>query len=410
MRRLRMIKKRGSMLSHKKKLLVTASTFPRWANDTEPRFVLDLAKSMSDRFDITVLAPAAAGAKEMEVLEDIKVIRYHYFPIHKWETLCYPGAIVPRIREKKIRLLLVPFLFLALFMKLYCILPEYDIVHAHWIIPQGIVQSFFKKPYIVTGHGGDVTSLNVGILKKLKIRCLRKARGITVVSEFLKEEILGLYPQADVEVISMGCNIKEFGKQHFAPDYFKQGNRKVVLYAGRLAEKKGVSYLIEAMRNVDALLVIVGGGPLEKRLKEQAEGLRNKIVFLGPKTHDELKVIYASADIFVAPSIVAKDGDQEGLPLVLLEAMASGLPIVSGESGGIRDIIINGQNGYIINVKNVNLLSERINAILSDEEKAKKFHLAGKLTVSDYDYSKIASKYYEIINRTTGLPDVDRIC
>ena len=152
----------------KSKLLVTASTFPRWEGDTEPRFVLDLAKALGKYYDVTVLAPAAIGAKDKEILEGVEVIRYHYFPVHKWETLCYPGAIVPRIKEKKVRGLLVPFLIVSLWWKLFRLLPQYDIVHAHWLLPQGIVQSFFNKPYLVTGHGGDVTSLNKGIIKKVE--------------------------------------------------------------------------------------------------------------------------------------------------------------------------------------------------------------------------------------------------
>ena len=86
----------------KKKLLVTASTFPRWNGDTEPRFVLDLCIGLNKYFDVTVLVPMCPNAKEEEYLEGVQVIRYHYFPIHKWETLCYPGAIVPRIKEKNI--------------------------------------------------------------------------------------------------------------------------------------------------------------------------------------------------------------------------------------------------------------------------------------------------------------------
>ena len=129
----------------KKKLLITGSTFPRWKGDTEPRFIFDYADAMAEYYDVTVLVPAAPGAKDRERMSNVNVIRYHYFPIHKWETLCYPGAIVPRIKEKKIRLFLVPFLFLSLYCHLKKILPKYDIVHAHWLIPQGIVQSFFKK-------------------------------------------------------------------------------------------------------------------------------------------------------------------------------------------------------------------------------------------------------------------------
>ena len=276
----------------KKKLLVTASTFPRWKDDTEPRFVLDLASHMTDEFDVTVLVPAAPGAKNREVLEGVQVIRYHYFPVHKWETLCYPGAIVPRIKEKKIRALLVPFLLLSLYFHLWKILPEYDVVHAHWLIPQGIVQSFFKKPYIVTGHGGDVVSLNKGIMRKLKVRCLKKARHVTVVSEYLKGRVQELVPEIEPEVISMGVDTRKFGRQYRVENYFGQGDKKVVLFVGRLAEKKGVAYLIEAMKQIDALLVIVGNGPLRKTLEEQAEQVgKDRIRFLGEKTHEELKKI-----------------------------------------------------------------------------------------------------------------------
>ena len=132
---------------NKKKLLITASTFPRYKGDSEPRFVLDLAVALLPYFDITVLVPACPESIEYEILEGIKVVRYHYFPIHKWETLCYPGAIVPRIKEKKIRILLVPFLLWGLYWNLRRMSKFVDAVHAHWLIPQGIVQSFLKKPY-----------------------------------------------------------------------------------------------------------------------------------------------------------------------------------------------------------------------------------------------------------------------
>ncbi len=378
----------------KKKLLVTASTFPRWEGDTEPRFVLDLSRNMTDEFDVTVLVPAAPGAKAEEDMEGVHVIRYHYFPIHRWETLCYPGAIVPRIKEKKIRILLVPFLLLALYFRLAKILPEYDIVHAHWIIPQGIVQSFFKKPYIVTGHGGDVTSLNKGVIKKLKIRCIRKAKHVTVVSEHLKDKIKELLPEAELDVISMGVDTERFGKRYRVANYFGQGNKKVVLFVGRLAEKKGVTFLIEAMKQVDALLIIVGDGPLRQSLEKQALELeKGKVTFLGGRTHDELRTIYASADVFVIPSVTAKDGDQEGLPTVILEAMASGLPIVASKSGGIEQIIQDGENGLLCEEKCVEQLIVKINKILEQSEECSTLAIGGQKTIAEYDYSRIADEY-----------------
>lgn len=387
------------MDNQKKRLLVTASTFLRWEGDTEPRFVLDLSKHMTDEFDVTVLVPAAPGAKSRENLEGVEVIRYHYFPIHKWETLCYPGAIVPRIKEKKARVLLVPFLFFSLYFHLFKLLPRFDIVHAHWLIPQGIVQSFFKKPYIVTGHGGDVTSLNKGIFRKLKIRCIKRAKKITVVSEHLKKEVKKLIPEINPDVISMGVDVSIFGKQYYVPNYFGQEDKKVVLFVGRLAEIKGVAYLIDAMKKVNALLVIVGDGPLREALEKQAVEMKDKVLFLGAKTHIELKTIYASADIFVAPSITAGNGEREGLGLVILEAMASGLPVVASNSGGITEIIHNGQNGLLCKEKNCNQIAEAVKILLQDEDFRNQIIENSKNAVKKYDYSNIARQYSLLLSK-----------
>lgn len=382
---------------NKIKILVTASTFPRWVDDTEPRFILDLCKVLKNYFEVTVLVPSCPGAKDKEIIEGINVIRYHYFPIHRWETLCYPGAIVPRIKEKKVRILLVPFLFLGLWIKLLKIINSYDIVHAHWLIPQGIIQSFFEKPYVVTGHGGDVTSLNKGALKKLKIRTLRKAAKVTVVSNALKDEITKMLPGLDVYVRSMGCNVNEFSTRYRVRDYFYQKNEKVILFVGRLAEKKGVTYLIEAMKAIDAKLVIVGKGNLEAELKEQSREQGYKIVFLGPKTHKELKEIYASADVFAAPSVTAKDGDKEGFGLVFLEAMASGLPVVGSNSGGIPEVVIDGVNGLLTEEKNVTDIADKLNRILSDEVLYEKLKVGALNTAKKYDYNTIGQEYAELL-------------
>lgn len=387
------------MAGKKKKLLVTASTFPRWEGDTEPRFVLDLAAHMTDAYDVTVLVPAAPGAKDAEEMEGVKVIRYHYFPVHRWETLCYPGAIVPRIKEKKRRALLVPFLFLGLYVKLFKMLPEYDIVHAHWLIPQGIVQSFFKKPYIVTGHGGDIASFNRGLLKRLKVRCLKNAEHVTVVSEKWKGSINKLVPLVDVDIISMGCDLDKFNAKNRKDNYFNQGKKKVILFVGRLVEIKGVHYLISAMQRIDALLIIVGDGPLKSELMEQGKAYEGKVRFLGSKSHQELPQIFASSDVFVIPSITDSRGAQEGMPTVIFEAMASGLPVIGTRTGGIKEIIQDGKNGLLCEEKSMVQLADCINRILNDEMFSEKLAEGAKKTVEKYSYSYIADEYKELLKK-----------
>lgn len=381
----------------KNKLLVTASTFPRWEEDTEPRFVLDLCKALAEYFDVTVLVPWAIGAKKREKLEGVEVIRYHYFPIHRFETLCYPGAIVPRIKEKKLRVLLVPFLAFSLWFNLFKLLPKYDYVHVHWLIPQGLIQSLFKKKYIITGHGADVCSFNSGLMLKAKRYVLKKASTVAVVSKHLENVVKAIDPDISPVILPMGCWVDNFSEKFKKENYYQQGCKKVILFVGRLAEKKGVTYLIEAMKSVDAKLVIVGNGPLEMKLKEQAAQQNDKIIFLGAKTHEELKVLYASADIFVAPSVTAKNGDQEGFGLVLLEAMASGLPVIASKSGGITDIITDGENGLLVEEKNPLDLAEKLNRLLNDKGLYNKIKGESLNTAARYDYKKIGREYAKLI-------------
>ncbi len=383
----------------KKKLLMTASTFPRWAGDTEPRFILDLARAVNRYYDVTVLAPAAPGAKDEETLEGVRVIRYHYLPVRKWETLCYPGAIVARIREKKARALQVPFLLFALWVRLLRLKGKYDVIQAHWLIPQGIAQSFAGGKYVVTSHGSDLTAMNAGLMRRLKQRCLDLARRVTVVSGRLRQILLENYhvPEEKVEVISMGCDLAGFSPEKRNPVRFASGRRHV-LFVGRLVEVKGVRYLIDAMEAVDADLHIVGDGPEAADLRARAERFGDRIVFLGSMPHEALAELYASADVCVFPSIHASDGTEEGFGLVIVEAMACGTPVVASRSGGIVDIVSDGVNGLLAEEKDSRSLADRINAVLSDPELAGRLRAAGLETARRYDYGALAERFARVLD------------
>ena len=383
----------------KKKMLITASTFPRWADDTEPRFILDYAKAMCEYYDVTVMAPAAPGARTEEEIFGVKIIRYHYFPIHKWETLCYPGAIVPRIKEKKIRALLVPFLFIGLRRALKNKADKFDIVHAQWLIPQGIVQRRINKPYIITAHGGDISQLNTGFIRLEKEKALRKAKAVCVVSEFKKAELEKLFPDVDCQIISMGVDTDFFGARNRQENYFNQADKRVVLFVGRLAGIKGVNYLIDAVSQMGkpTKLVIVGSGPEEDNLKRQAKALDIDIQFMGGKSHKELQTIYPSADVLVVSSIIDKNGAQEGLPTVILEAMASGLPVVATRTGGIPNLVCDHESGLLCEEKSAESIKEALEKLLNDENLRSDMIQGGYKVVEKYDYKGIASRYRDLL-------------
>lgn len=383
----------------KKKMLITASTFPRWDGDTEPRFILDYAQAMTKYYDVTVLAPAAIGAKDEECIGEIKVIRYHYFPIHRWETLCYPGAIVPRIKQKKVRVLLVLPLLYSLRKKIKRISSKYDIVHAHWLIPQGIIMTGLKVPYILTGHGGDISSLNIGVMKKWKLRCMEQAESVVVVSKYKQEELQTFYPEVKSTIISMGVNLNLFNRDiYYTADFFQQGDKKVILFVGRLAEIKGVNYLIDAMKYLQNVkLIIVGDGPEKEKLYQQAKNISDEIVFMGSKTHEELKTIYSSADVLVVPSIVDNKGAQEGLPTVIMEAFAAKIPVVATSTGGVPDVIKNNVTGMLIKEKSTQEIVNAIKKLLSDKDLYKSIVDEAYKYAQKYDYAEVAKRYYGLI-------------
>lgn len=384
-----------------KKVLITASTFPRWEGDTEPRFVLDFAKAISQKYEITILTPWAEGALEQEVLEGINVIRYHYFPIRKWETLCAPGSILGRIKEKKIRILLIPFLTLSLIMNLIRKLKEFDFVIAHWIILQGIIQSFFSKPYMLVCHGSDVCAMNKGLIKALKKRALKKAKIVTVVSNELKKQLDQVFHLDNILVRPMGVDISDFQYSDclYPTKKFNIGKDKMVLFVGRLDKIKGVEYLIDAMENIDARLLIVGDGILREELEKHAKHYGDKIQFLGAIKHSELPRIYADADVFVAPSITLENGATEGFGLVLIEAMASGTPVIGTGTGGMKDIISDGENGYLIEEKNSHMIADKVNLLLGNPYLCEKIKKNAKETASRYDWKNIGNEYIFLIEK-----------
>ena len=387
----------------KKSLLMTASTFPRWEGDTEPRFILDLAKALNEYFDVTVLVPAAIGAKDREIMENVKVIRYHYLPVHRWETLCYPGAIVPRIQEKRSRALQAPFLLLGLWVQLRKRRKDYDAIHAHWLIPQGVVHSFAGGKYSLTGHGGDVNLMNRGMISRMKQRAVGHAARITVVSEKLKMILQNNYhvPAEKIAVIPMGCDLGKFtahpGKRRdssLIPD--SEGKRKIV-YVGRLVQYKGVQYLIDAMAEVDADLYIVGDGPMREELERRADAYRDKIRFLGALGHEKLAEVYSAADVCCFPSFRDEDGAEEGRPTTIMEAMACGRPIVTCPTGGIVDTIHDGVNGIMAREKDAHDLATKIKMLLDDSALAERIGRQAAEDVKQYDWREIARQYADVI-------------
>ncbi|MFH8343393.1 glycosyltransferase family 4 protein [Streptomyces sp. NPDC018045] len=167
--------------------------------------------------------------------------------------------------------------------------------------------------------------------------------------------------------------------------------RPVVVCVSRLVPRKGQDTLIEAMPRIladvpDAVLLIVGGGPYEKRLHALAgeKGVADAVRFTGAVPWEELPAHYGAGDVFAMPCRTRRGGlDVEGLGIVYLEASATGLPVVAGDSGGAPDAVLDGETGYVVPGGSPTVTAERVVALLTDPAARRRMGERGRAWVEE---------------------------
>lgn len=400
------------------KILVLATTFPRWEKDTEPAFVYYLSKYLAQKnIEITVLVPHAYGAKKYEEIDNLKIYRFQYFWPARYQKLCYNGGALPNLKKSILAKIQLPFFLLGQFLAIWNIVRrnKFDIIHSHWIIPQGlfavIMKILYKIPVLLTAHAGDIFIAKSALLKSISKMIIEKSEMCTVNSIATDKAVKSVYSSANTCIVPMGVDLSLFSKEKrekkLRLDLGVEEDGVLILSVGRFAEKKGLIYLIEAVKYViekhkKVKLAIIGFGPEEENLKRLVQDLtlNEYIEFLGKVPNSELPKYYASADIFVLPSIVDSRGDTEGLGVVLLEALASGCAVIGSEVGGITDIIRHRQTGLLTEQKNPNDLAKNINELIENTKLREELANGGhKHTIEMFSWDSVSEKFEEILYR-----------
>jgi colanic acid/amylovoran biosynthesis glycosyltransferase len=177
-----------------------------------------------------------------------------------------------------------------------------------------------------------------------------------------------------------------------------------LLSVARFVEKKGLTYAISAFARVagrfpEARYSIIGDGPLRDELlaQVQAAGLQDRVQLLAPMDGDGVRQALATAGLFLLPSVTAADGDKEGIPVVLMEAMACGLPVVSTFHSGIPELVDDRLTGFLVPERDVNSLAECLTKLLSDAQLAQQMGAAGRLKIrQEFDITMLNDRLVEL--------------
>ncbi len=369
----------------------------------------ELAKRLLPHFRVHVLGPHAQGAATREVMDGVEVHRYRYAP-SRLESLVNDGGIVTNLKLHAWKRLLVPSFVLAQAWMTWrlCKQLRVDVIHAHWLIPQGLIAAYLQSlpgrpiPFVVTSHGADLYALKGGLFDRIRRFVLHRASGASVVSSAMRELLKSAgTPMEKVHILPMGVDIEG----RFTPDPAMQRSRHQLLFVGRLVEKKGIRHLLSALPRVleaipEAKLTIAGFGPDEETLRLQAHqlGLDAVVHFTGALPQSELAAYYRSAAVFVAPFVQAGSGDQEGLPVALMEAVSCGCPVVAGDVQGIGDLLGDERAQVCVDARDETALASKIIETLSDPTAAQESARRIRTTASKYvDWSRIAEGYADLL-------------
>ncbi len=401
------------------RVLIGASTFPLAPGDGLPRFVFDLADSLADHARVFALAPDAPGAARSERMGRVEVRRYPYFWPRRLQALAYGHGIRENLRASAWARLQPPGLLLAAARATRALVraEAIELVNSHWIVPQGLASALARGRrarfrHVLSVHAGDVYLLRrLPFGRALARFVLRRTDLCLAVGSHVKESLDALlgYPSRAL-LQPMGAHVALFRGGAAAPrepSPFAAGH---LLFTGRFSEKKGAATLLRALprvleRHPGLGLVLIGYGSLEAELRREVErlGIAPAVLFAGRLGHEEIARWLRGCRAAVVPSVVDRFGETEGMPTVVVEAMAAGARVVGSEVDGIPDVLRHGENGWLARPGDPEDLAAKILLALA-EPAGSPLLRKSRETADSLDWSRVARRYAEAFARALGAP------
>lgn len=377
--------------------LFLTHAFPRHPGDAAGSFLLRLAQALAaEQVEVHVIAPAAAGLSPHDEASGIPVRRFRYAP-RRLETLAYTGTMAQTVAASwSARGALVGLLageFAAALGAVRRFRP--DIVHAHWWFPSGLAAAALtavsRPPLVTTLHGTDVRlARSSGAAQPLFRYVMRRSAAVTTVSHWLADEAEAMAPGTRARVAPMPVDTERFSPAH-------EPRGDALLYVGRLNEQKGIGVLVEALARlrVPRRLDVVGEGPDGAALRARADalGITDRIHWHGSLSNDALPDWYRRAAAVVVPST------DEGLGLVAVEAQLCAAPVVAAHSGGLPDVVRDGETGVLVPPRDPAALAAALDALAERPDRGAALGEAGRRSAAAAFAPASAARRYATLYR-----------
>lgn len=397
---------------------MVTSSYPKYEGDVTAPFIEAIAASVAaEGNDVHVLAPYHPDVRREPLEKGVRLHFFKYSPLRHLNIWGYAESLEADVRVKGAIYPMTPVVFISSFLALWRLTGRirFDVMHGHWVIPNGpvaaIVARLRRLPLVISLHGSDIfMAEQSGLLAGVARWCFRRASAITMPSEDLRQRAITLgAPASRCHLVPYGVDPNQFTRIDGAAPLLRgqlglPEESPVVFSVGRMVYKKGFEYLIRAAPAVlrehpDAKIVLAGGGDLEERLVSLVKqlGVEESVIMPGWVSRDKLPLYFSGCDLFVLPSVVDQQGNVDGLPNTLLEAMASARPVVATDVAGIPLAVKDGENGLLVPEKQPGELAAAINLLLRAPELRAQYGEAGRRRVeNDLNWATTAQTFIRL--------------
>ena len=378
-----------------------------------------IARSVAERgHEVHVVAPWHPLVARRPEEGGVRFHFYRYAPMQSLNVFGYAAAMRADVSLRAAAYAAAPLALAAGWRTARTIARRHraTMMHGHWVIPGGITAALAAPalPLVVSLHGSDVfVAERFGPARLAARHAFHRAGFVTACSDDLARRARALGADANrIETVPYGVDT-----DRFHPDSTVRASRRTELgvandvplgfAAGRLVRKKGFEYLIDAMSEVPGVvLAIAGDGTLDEELRTRAHaaGLGPRVRFLGNLTQDRVGEYFAAADFVCVPSVHDDSGNVDGLPNVVLEAMASGTPLITTTAGGIGSVIEDRRTGLVVAERDPQAIAVAIRTLVGNAAFSQSIGRAARAEVQrSFGWSRTAERLEAAYSRALAF-------